>query len=370
MSKVCLGDVAVEVRETIKDSVGMPVVGLEHLVPGEIELSQWSEGNDNTFTRAFRKGQILFGRRRAYQKKASVATIDGVCSGDITVIAAKEDRILPKLLPFIVNDEKFFDYAMEKSAGSLSPRVKWAQLAEYTFELPDDTEKQGEISSLLWAMERSRKAYRALLKQTDDVVKSQFVEMCEGEIKRPIREICIRYGRGKAPNYVDHSNVRVINQACIYWDGLHFDNVKYQNEELFKEENKLFNGAVLLNATGTGTLGRSCVFTEADGVYMADGHVSIFYTDPTLMYPRFLQVFFSLPETQKHIYSECVNGSTNQIELSREKIGCLLIPTPTLAKQKAFMELVEQIDKSKLAIQQSLDTLEKTKKSIMNSIFG
>lgn len=175
MSKVCLGDVAIEVRETIKNPAGMPVVGLEHLVPGEIKLSQWAEDNDNTFNRAFRKGQILFGRRRAYQKKASVATIDGVCSGDIIVIAAKEDRILPELLPFILNDDKFFDYAMEKSAGSLSPRVKWAQLAEYEFELPNDFQKQSELAALLWAIERSREAYKLLLKQADELVKSQFL---------------------------------------------------------------------------------------------------------------------------------------------------------------------------------------------------
>lgn len=174
MSKVRLGDVAEEVRETIKDATGMPVVGLEHLVPGEIELSQWAEGDDNTFTRAFRKGQILFGRRRAYQKKASVATIDGVCSGDITVITSREDKMLPDLLPFIVNDDRFFDFAMEKSAGSLSPRVKWAQLAEYEFELPEDITKQGELATLLWSIERNRKAYKVLLRRSDELVKSQY----------------------------------------------------------------------------------------------------------------------------------------------------------------------------------------------------
>jgi len=174
MSKVRLGDVTIEIRETTKDPAGLPVVGLEHLVPGEIELSQWSEDGENTFTKVFRKGQVLFGRRRAYQKKASVATIDGVCSGDITVIAAKEEKILPELLPFVVNDNRFFDFAMEKSAGSLSPRVKWAQLAEYTFELPEDVEKQKEIASLLWAMERNRKAYKELEKQVDKLVKSQY----------------------------------------------------------------------------------------------------------------------------------------------------------------------------------------------------
>lgn len=174
MSKVRLGNVAIEVRETSKSTEGLPVVVLEHLIPDEITLTQWSEASDNTFTKLFHKGQILFGRRRAYLKKAAVAPFDGVCSGDITVIAAKPDKLLPDLLPFIISNNAFFDYAMEKSAGSLSPRVKWAQLAEYEFHLPE-LEEQRKLVNLLWAMERARKAYHDLLTQTDELVKSQFL---------------------------------------------------------------------------------------------------------------------------------------------------------------------------------------------------
>ena len=82
MSKVLLGDVAVEHKETCKGSKdGYPIVGLEHLVPEEITLTAWDEGSENTFTKMFRKGNVLFGRRRAYLKKAAVAPFDGICSG-------------------------------------------------------------------------------------------------------------------------------------------------------------------------------------------------------------------------------------------------------------------------------------------------
>ena len=89
------------------------------------------------------------------------------------MIAAKPERIHPRLLPFIIGDDRFFDYAMEKSAGSLSPRVKWAQLAE--FDLPD-MDKQHQLVDLLWAMERTKKAYQNLLAQTDELVKSQYID--------------------------------------------------------------------------------------------------------------------------------------------------------------------------------------------------
>lgn len=129
MSKVKLGDVAIEHKETCKGSKdGYPIVGLEHLIPEEVTLTAWDEGSDNTFTKMFRKGNVLFGRRRAYLKKAAVAPFDGICSGDITVIEAIPDRILPELLPFIIQNDELFDFAVGKSAGSLSPRVKWDHL--------------------------------------------------------------------------------------------------------------------------------------------------------------------------------------------------------------------------------------------------
>lgn len=177
MSKVKLGDVAIEHKETCKGSKdGYPIVGLEHLVSEEVTLTAWDEGNDNTFTKMFRKGNVLFGRRRAYLKKAAVAPFDGICSGDITVIEAIPDRILPELLPFIIQNDELFDFAVGKSAGSLSPRVKWEHLKNYEFELPD-MDKQRELAELLWAMDATKKSYQKLIAATDELVKSQFIEM-------------------------------------------------------------------------------------------------------------------------------------------------------------------------------------------------
>ncbi len=174
MSRVKLGDVAFERKETLKNNTGYPTVGLEHIIPEEIELTNWDEGAENTFTKVFHVGDVLFGRRRAYLKKAAVAPIDGICSGDITVISAIEEKICPRLLPFIIQNDKFFDFAVEKSAGSLSPRVKWQHAKEFEFELPE-MEQQEKLAELLWAMNDTKTAYKKLQKQTDELVKSQFI---------------------------------------------------------------------------------------------------------------------------------------------------------------------------------------------------
>jgi len=166
MQKVRLGDVAREYKGTLKtNKSGLAVVGLEHLIPENVNLKNWDVDVENTFTKVFVKGTTLFGRRRAYLKKAAYAHIDGICSGDITVIEAIPGKILPELLPFVIQEDHLFDFAVEKSAGSLSPRVKWEHLKEYEFLL-GTIDEQKELAKVLWSMNNTIENYKDLIEKT------------------------------------------------------------------------------------------------------------------------------------------------------------------------------------------------------------
>lgn len=119
-------------------------VGLEHIEPGDLRVRSWGDvAEGTTFTNRFRPGQILFGKRRAYQRKVAVADFEGVCSGDIYVLEPKDTSVLhPGLLPFICETDAFFNHAVGTSAGSLSPRTNWKSLANYQFDLPPFEEQQ------------------------------------------------------------------------------------------------------------------------------------------------------------------------------------------------------------------------------------
>lgn len=191
MAKVCLGDVANERKENCKtNEYDDHIVGLEHLIPQEVILTQWAENMETTFTKVFHKGDVLFGRRRAYLKKAAVAPFDGICSGDITVIEAKPNKIVPELLPFIIQNDNFFDYAVEKSAGSLSPRVKWSHLQNYEFELPD-LDKQRELAELLWAAEETRCAYKKIIDANNKIINVFFMKNQKQNINMSFDDIFI-----------------------------------------------------------------------------------------------------------------------------------------------------------------------------------
>lgn len=119
-------------------------VGLEHLEPGDLRIRSWGNVADGvTFTNVFQPGQVLFGKRRAYQRKVAVADFAGVCSGDIYVMETKDPKVLlPNLLPFICQTDAFFDHAVGTSAGSLSPRTNWTSLADFEFSLPPIDEQR------------------------------------------------------------------------------------------------------------------------------------------------------------------------------------------------------------------------------------
>ncbi len=113
-------------------------VGLEWIEADNFQLQGFgSVANGTTFTKRFAKGDVLFGKRRAYLKKVAVADFDGICSGDILVIRAKAKKMLQGLLPYYISAEAFIKHAVSTSAGSLSPRTKWKDLADFEVSTPD-----------------------------------------------------------------------------------------------------------------------------------------------------------------------------------------------------------------------------------------
>lgn len=168
--RVTFGDVTRNVNETVKDAAAAAIdriIALEHMDPGELKINRWGNTADGTtFTRRVRPGQTLFGKRRAYQRKVAYAEFDAICSGDIYTFEANETRMLGEFLPFLVQSDPFFEHALGTSAGSLSPRTNWRDLASFEFTLPPLNE-QKRIAELLWAMERHRLALVGLLAQVE-----------------------------------------------------------------------------------------------------------------------------------------------------------------------------------------------------------
>lgn len=339
MSRVRLGEVAFEHKEVCKgDKSGYPIVGLEHLVPEEITLTSWDNSGDNTFTKMFREGNVLFGRRRAYLKKAAVAPFDGICSGDITVIEANPERILPELLPFIIQNDSLFDFAVGKSAGSLSPRVKWENLQNFEFELPD-MNRQKELADLLWAMDATKKSYQKLILATDELVKSQFIEMfgepknspdvvnletaftIRDDLRRPINDaVRSEMHTGKLyPYYGANGKVDDINEFLMDCDAI-----------CLAEDCGSYGAGEPTSYIVTG----KCWVNNHAHVLIPKENCDI----------EFANVYFRILDM-----TEYVTGTT-RLKLTQAKMKTIPFVLPSMALQRQFAEFVRQSDKSKFAI--------------------
>ena len=213
---VAFGDVIQLSKASSKDPVAdgfERYVGLEHLEPSDLKVRSWGNIADGiTFTKVFKPGQVLFGKRRAYQRKVAVAGFSGVCSGDIYVLEPKGDELLPELLPFICQSESFYDYVISMSQGGLSPRVNWKALAKYEFALPPLKEQRRITDAFVAARNLQETYFRSLesLRQ----VKMRFVL---DTFKSALRsaKLCrmsdiaeLKMGRQKAPKYAKGVGLR------------------------------------------------------------------------------------------------------------------------------------------------------------------
>lgn len=159
------------------------VVGLEHIEPGDLRIRRWAEIADGTtFTSVFKPGQVLFGKRRAYQRKVAVADFAGVCSGDIYVLEPSSDALMPELLPFICQTDAFLDHAVGTSAGSLSPRTNWKSLADFEFLMPQ-IQEQARLVGTLAAHRAALESLQELEDRLTSVQNAYVEDLLKGRFK-------------------------------------------------------------------------------------------------------------------------------------------------------------------------------------------
>ena len=377
MPKVLLGDVATERKETYKGSkAGYPIVGLEHLIPEEITLTAWSEDSENTFSKMFHKGDILFGRRRAYLKKAAVAPFDGICSGDITVIQANPEKIIPELLPFIIQNDTLFDFAVGKSAGSLSPRVKWQHLKNYEFELPD-MDKQRELAELLWAMDATKKSYQELITATDELVKSQFIAMFgnlgEDEKGWGLTTLgkCCELNPKRPKNIDDDLLVSFVPMPAVSEDG-RIDTTEIKPYAEVKKGFTYFaeNDVLFAKITPCMENGKGCIaegLSNGTGAGSTEFHVLRPIAGRSNPYWLYI---LTMHETFRTAARKSMTGTGGQLRVPIGFLDNYPITMPPIDLQEEFETMVRQSDKSKFELEQALSELTATYKSIIAENLG
>ena len=366
---VKLGDVAHECRLTWSGGqTDIPIVGLEHLVPGEIELSSWDSNIEHTFSKKFLKGQVLLGRRRVYLKKAVVAPCDGICSGDITVIEST-GGILPELLPFVIQNDRFFDYAMQGSAGSLSPRVKWEHLKNYEFSLPPLAE-QKVLADKLWAAYRLKESYKKLLATTEEMVKSQFIEMFDFEDERlytPWGDLFdTQLGKMLDKNKQNPKDIscEYLANVNVQWGYFELSNL---NRMTFKEK-ELAKFALqpndLLICEG-GDAGRCAVWKEENSQIKFQKAIHRARPlKPDIIDVNYVQYYLQYYKKSSRLSDFITKGTIEH--LTGEKLNNVPVLVPPISLQLQFATIAHQADKSGFELRKSIEAIDAVIKSLIS----
>jgi restriction endonuclease S subunit len=170
-----------ELAECINDRVDDPskagvdrYVGLDHLDPESLCIRRWGTPDEVESTKLrFKPGDIIFGKRRAYQRKLAVADFEGICSAHAMVLRAKPKAVLPEFLPFFMRSDAFMERAVAISVGSLSPTINWRTLAAEEFRLPP-LEEQARLLTRLRLVRRQSE----LVNELRDALTEQRDALC------------------------------------------------------------------------------------------------------------------------------------------------------------------------------------------------
>ena len=155
-------------------------VGLEHLDPETVHLYRYGSPADVKGQKLkCYEGDVIFGKRRAYQRKAVVVDFDGICSAHAFVLRANPEVILPSLFPFFLHSDAFMHRAVDISVGGLSPTINWKNLREQEFLLPPK-DQQAALAELLWAMDAVVEGERKILKQLERTLETTIEKEIHG----------------------------------------------------------------------------------------------------------------------------------------------------------------------------------------------
>ncbi|HIF9066378.1 TPA: restriction endonuclease subunit S [Photobacterium damselae] len=369
---VKFGDICKEVKLTTKDPIGdgyERYIGLEHLDSGSLKIKRWGmivEDNPS-FTRVFKKGQILFGKRRPYLKKAAIAEFDGICSGDIIVMEAKPNLTHKELLPHIIQSKVMWNWAIQNSSGSLSPRTKFSVLKELEITLP---EKQ-QMSRCLEVIDKAQECFDGIDLLHADIYKIKtklaydrmlkgnwyrqiFMKPDEANIPKGWRLTTIgdvlidtQYGLSEALEKAgEYPVLRMMNITNGYVDP---NDMKYLSSDYGDAEKYTLNkGDLVFNRTNSMEwVGRTGIF-ELDDKYLFASYLIRLVVDESQVSPFYLNQYLNLPLVQYRLKAFATPGvsQANINPGSLKSFPILLPPIDEIAETDTLLRLFDENIKS------------------------
>ena len=359
-------------KKTPTESDKEHYIGLEHIDSECLEITRWGSNVAPIGEKLImKKGDVLFGKRRAYQRKLAIAPFDGIFSAHGMVLRPNEEVVDKNYFPFFMSSDLFMERAVQISVGGLSPTINWKDLREQEFPLPPLAE-QKVLADKLWAAYRLKESYKKLLTATEEMVKSQFIEMFgnqdvndrswnESIVKD---EFTLTMGKTPArnnPAFWQSGTNKWISISDMARYGRYTEDTQESITDIAVAESGIKivpKGTIIMSFKLS--IGRTAVTSE--DIYTNEAIMAFRDVDETKFNMTFLQFLIANKNWLLNA-KQAVKGQT----LNKESIGNARIIVPPIGLQEQFAAIYNQADKSEFELRKSIDAIDQVIKSLINS---
>lgn len=278
------------------------------------------------------------------------------------------------------------DRIMKLRSGACMPNIKKGDLGDFEFNFDDDVKGQEKVTNILSKLESVIEERKQELLCLDKLTKARFVELFGDPVSNPkkwnvkkLKDLSIQINSGNTPkggaeNYVEEGIVFFRSQN-VWKDRLEMDDIAYIDAKTHAsmKRSSLKHGDILMTKTGrinteNSSLGRAALYLGEDDMANVNGHVYFIRLKPEVNNKFILRILVS-PEYRDLIRSVCVGGIDKR-QLNKEHIEDFPIICPPSDIVEKYVAFVDQVDKSKVAVQKALDETKLLFDSLMQKYFG
>ncbi len=342
----------------------------------------FGKGSDVIGTKlGFRKGDVIFGRRRAYQRKLAVAEVDGICSAHAMVARAKPKVVLPEFLPFLMMSDKFMNRAVDISVGSLSPTINWTTLKLEEFDLPP-LDQQRRIAEILWAVDENIQAssvnldvlsalkYAAMEEYTlyGKPVKSDKAQQSRHPMRLLNEVATCQYGLSCALNETGRYPIlRMMNydEELVAATDLKYADMSAEVAADFE----IKKGDILFNRTNSADLVGKVGIANLDGCYLFASYLVRVQTDRSMLLPAFLNYYLNSPHGQTSV-REFATPGVSQSNISAGNLKKVKVPVPPIREQEPLVRKLDEIASAHRTTRAHVATQRRILQTLINATLG
>ncbi|WP_337909529.1 restriction endonuclease subunit S [Vibrio cholerae] len=381
---VKFGDIAKHISKRVEPSeTELEVyVGLEHLDPDSLKIKRHGVPSDVAGQKLLvKKGQIIFGKRRAYQRKVAVADWDCICSAHAMVLEANPKNVLPEFLPFFMQSDVFMNRAVAVSEGSLSPTIKWKVLSQQSFQIPNCRKLIESKLKLVGKVDKAIEAAEKSIQQGNkmiDVLLEQRVwreggSMALGEKRRqqPLREVAhIEPGYAFKSKDAKSDGTKWLKIANVGLGEVTWDEKSFLPENFIELHSQfsLKKGEIVMAMTRPILSERLklAVVTECDVPSLLNQRVCRIRSKGNSYANEQLSILLRSKHVVRNI-SVCILG-TDPPNISGREIENIRIPVIGDKERDDVFKDIESLSKSISILKDKVAALVEIRKSIINSM--